>query len=153
MKFGWINAFGASIVVFMMIPNLVYAIRNKGEQNLCISRFANIIEQLGRYACIVLMWVPLFVWSFGFASVAEMILYILGNAVLLTAYWIVFGLYMKKKSARRALTLAIIPSCIFLFSGILLRHWLLVGFAALFAVGHIFVTYKNVEKTGTYISK
>jgi hypothetical protein len=31
-------------------------------------------------------------------------------------------------------------------SGLLLRHWLLVGFALLFAVGHIYVTWKNIAK-------
>lgn len=28
MKFGWINAFGAVIVILMLIPNVIYAIRN-----------------------------------------------------------------------------------------------------------------------------
>ena len=144
MKFGWINVFGAIIVVFMLIPNIVYAIKNKGEKNLCTNRFMNAVEQLGRYACIILMWLPLLVRKFGFKSVFEMILYLAGNGILLAAYWIVYAIYMKHKTPGLALTLAIIPSCIFLLSGILLRHWLLVGFAVLFAAGHIYVTKKNV---------
>ena len=101
MKFGWINIFGAIIVILMLIPNIVYAIKNKGEKNLCTNRFMNVIEQIGRYSC------------------------------------------MKRRSVPLALVLAILPACIFLLSGILLRHWLLVGFAVLFAVGHIYVTYHN----------
>ena len=143
MEFGWINVFGAIIVILMLIPNIVYAIKNRSEKNLCMNRFMNVIEQIGRYSCIVLMWLPLFVWKFGFASVFEMLLYLICNGMLLAAYWIVFAFYMKHKTERRALILAILPACIFLLSGILLRHWLLVGFAVLFAVGHIFVTYKN----------
>ncbi|MBQ7202485.1 MAG: hypothetical protein IJS03_00555 [Eubacterium sp.] len=143
MQFGWINAFGAVIVVLMLIPNIVYAIKNKGNKNLCTNKFMNIVEQLGRYACIILMWLPLLVWEFGFRSVGEMIAYFVLNGVLLAAYWLIFALYMKQKSLKLALALAIIPSCIFLFSGLLLRHWLLVGFALLFAVGHIYVTSKN----------
>ena len=50
---------------------------------------------------------------------------------------------MKRRTIPLALVLAILPACIFLSSGILLRHWLLVGFAVLFAVGHIYVTYHN----------
>ena len=146
MEFGWINVFGAVIVILMLIPNIVYAIKNKGEKNLCTNRFMNAIEQIGRYACIVLMWLPILVWEFGFASVFEMLLYAAGNALLLAAYWIVFAIYMKRRSAGLALALAIIPACIFLLSGILLRHWLLVGFAVLFAVGHIYVTEKNAKK-------
>ena len=61
MKFGWINIFGAGAVILMLIPNIIYAIKNKDEKNLCTNRFMNIIEQVGRYACIFLMWLPLFV--------------------------------------------------------------------------------------------
>ena len=143
MKLGWINVFGAAIVILMMIPNIIYAVKNKGEKNLCENKLMNVTEQIGRYACIVLMWLPLLVWEFGFASVLEMTLYFALNGILLIAYWLVFTVYFKKKSAKLALTLAIIPACIFLISGILLRHWLLVGFAAVFAIGHIYVTKKN----------
>ena len=104
-------------------------------------------EQVGRYAGIVFMWLPLIVWKFGFASVFEMVLYLACNGTLLAAYWISFAVYMKHRTAQLALILAILPSCIFLFSGILLRHWLLVSFAVLFAVGHIYVTYKNAVFT------
>ena len=143
MEFGWINIFGAVIVILMLIPNIGYAIKNKGEKNYCTNLFMNIIEQIGRYACIVLMWLPLLVWKFGFASVFEMILYLACNGLFLAVYWIAFAVYMNRKSLKLALVLAIVPSCIFIFSGILLRHWLLAGFAILFAVGHIYVTYKN----------
>ena len=79
MKFGWINVFGAVIVILMLIPNIVYAIKNKDEKNLCTNRLMNVIEQIGRYACIVLMWLPLLVWKFGFQSVFELLLYLFGN--------------------------------------------------------------------------
>ena len=71
--------------------------------------------------------------------------YLAGNGVFLAAYWIVFARYFKEKNAKRALILAILPSFIFFMSGLLLRHWLLTGFAVLFAVGHIYVTEKNAE--------
>jgi hypothetical protein len=145
MKFGWINVFGAAFVILMLVPNIVYAIKNKDEKNLCTNRIMNIIEQIGRYGCVVLMWLPILVWKFGFASVFEMILYLVGNGILLAAYWIAFAIFMKKKNTKLALTLAILPACIFLLSGVLLRHWLLVGFAVLFTIGHAFVTYKNSE--------
>ena len=143
MEFGWINVFGAVIVVLMLIPNIVYALKNKGEKNLCANRFMNIVEQVGRYACIALMCLPLLVWKFGFASVLDMMLYMACNGLLLAAYWITFAFYMKRRSVRLALVLAVLPACIFLLSGILLQHWLLAGFAVVFAIGHIYVTYKN----------
>ena len=143
MEFGWINVFGAVIVVLMLIPNIVYAIKNKGEKNLCANRFMNVVEQVGRYACIVLMWLPLLVWKFGFASVLDMMLYMACNGLFLVAYWIAFAVYMKQKTVQLALVLAVLPACIFLLSGILLQHWLLAGFSVVFAIGHIYVTYKN----------
>ncbi len=143
MEFGWLNLFGACIVVLMLVPNIVYAVRNKNGKNLCTNKLLNLVEQLGRYACIVLMWFPLMVWKFGFTSIIAMLTYFLGNGSLLLIYWIVFFLYMKEKTGGRALVLAIVPSLIFLLSGILLRHWLLVGFAVLFAIGHVSVTLKN----------
>ncbi|MBQ6118888.1 MAG: hypothetical protein IJK98_06620 [Clostridia bacterium] len=145
MKFGWINGFGAGIVALLLIPNIVYAIKHKGEKNLCTNKLMNALEQVGRYACIVLMWLPLLVWEFGFPGEVEMLLYLAGNAALLIAYWIVFARYFKEKSAEQALVLAILPACVFLLSGLTLRHWLLAAFAVVFAIGHIYVTQKNAD--------
>ncbi|MBR5064962.1 MAG: hypothetical protein IKX09_01785 [Oscillospiraceae bacterium] len=145
MEFGWISVFGAVIVILMLIPNIVYALRNPGEKNNCTSKIMNAIEQIGRYACIVLMWLPLLVWKFGFPSVFEMLLYLFGNGLLLVLYWAVYAAFLKRKTGKRALALAVIPACIFLMSGLLLRHWLLVVSAVLFGVGHIYVTRKNAE--------
>ncbi len=146
MEFGWISVFGAGIVVLMLIPNVVYALRrNKGGEGPRGNPFLNALEQIGRYACIVLMWLPLGVGKFGFPSVAEMIAYLGGNACLLAAYWLVFALYFKKKTPRRALILAVLPACIFLLSGLTLRHRLLVGAALLFAVGHVCVTLHSAK--------
>ena len=130
----------------MLIPNIVYAVKNKDEKNSCTNQFMNAIEQIGRYACIVLMWLPLLVWKFGFPSVFEMILYLFGNGCLLVAYWIAFALYMKKKTPSLALILAVLPACIFLLSGLTLHHWLLAGFAILFGIGHLYVTNQNIQR-------
>ena len=145
MKFGWINVCGAVIVVLMLAPNVVYALRHKDEKNLCENRWMNALEQVGRYASIVLMWLPLLVWEFGFRREAEMLVYFTGNLTLLAAYWAVFAVYMKKKTPCRALALAVLPTCVFLLSGLTLRHWLLVLSAVLFGIGHIYVTLKNAQ--------
>lgn len=29
MEFGWINIFGAAIVILIMIPNIIYAVKHK----------------------------------------------------------------------------------------------------------------------------
>lgn len=144
MSFGWINVFGAIIVVLMLVPNVVYALKNRGEENRCTDRWMNLLEQIGRYGCIAFMWFPLLVGKFSFRSVPEMTLYLGGNGALLAVYWFVYARYLRERTRQRALTLAVVPACIFLMSGLLLRHWLLEVFALFFAVGHIYVTMQNV---------
>lgn len=103
----------------------------------------NIIEQVGRYGSMTFMILPLFVWEFGFSSVFMMFIYVLGNGTLLLAYLIIWVFYFKKQTMGKAMMLAIIPTCIFLLSGLTLYHWALVVAAVIFGLGHIYVTYQN----------
>lgn len=153
MEFGWINFFGVAIIGIMMVPNAIFALRNKNNTNHCKNKLINGAEQIGRYACIVLMWLPLGVWKFGFCSVAEMLIYLIGNSALLLLYLIVWVFYFKGQSLGKAMILAIIPTVIFLMSGLLLRHWLLVLAAVMFAVGHICITYGNNKETTNFKEK
>ena len=73
MKFGWINGFGGLVVITMLIPNIIYAVKNQGKENNCKCVVINAIEQIGRYSSMALMCVPLLVWEFGFQSVADII--------------------------------------------------------------------------------
>ena len=142
MEFGWINLFGAGIVVLMMIPNIIYAARQKqDETQIEVPRGLSACEQVGRYGCIILMWLPLLVWKFGFGSVEEFLIYLIGNGALLLCYYLSWMLYSRKKTLSVAMALAIIPTAIFLLSGILLQHWLLVAFAILFGACHCTITY------------
>lgn len=143
MEFGWINAVGGGLVALLLVPNIVYAVRFPGGENRCRNRWMNLLEQIGRYASMVLMIFPVGVWEFGFPSVGAMLAYLAGNAGLLAAYWIVWGLYFRKQTRRRALALALLPTGMFLLSGVTLGHWLLVLSAVLFGVGHVYVTLEN----------
>ena len=142
MEFGWINLFGAGIIVLIMIPNIIYAAKQKqDETQIKVPRYLSACEQLGRYGCIILMWLPLLVWKFGFGSVEEYLIYLIGNGVLLLCYYLFWMFYSRKKTLSVAMALAIIPTAIFLLSGILLRHWLLVVAAILFGSAHCMITY------------
>ena len=142
MEFGWINLFGAGIVVLIMIPNIIYAARQKqDETQIEVPHGLSACEQVGRYGCIILMWLPLLVWKFGFGSVEVFLIYLIGNGALLLCYYLSWMLYSRKKTLSVAMALAIIPTAIFLLSGLLLRHWLLVAFAILFGFAHCTITY------------
>lgn len=81
--------------------------------------------------------------EFGFASDGHFVAYFIANIILLVAYWFVYALYFHKRTNGKSMALAIIPSCIFIIDGILLRHYLLVSFAIIFALSHICITRKD----------
>lgn len=143
MKFGILNLTGFIIVALMMVPNIIYALRKPGEENRCRSKAALILEQIGRYGSMAMMVLPVLVWEFGFSSAAEFAIWIALCAALMSAYYIVWYFYFKKATPPRALWLAILPSGIFIFRGLFLRHWLLVAFGLIFAAGHIYITRCN----------
>ena len=143
---GWLNWFGLIIVALMMIPNILYAVRHRGAENRCTKRLVNIAEQIGRYGCMFLMVFNVGVAELGFASVAAFLAYLIGNVVLLLAYFACWIVYAKKQSMFVALLLAILPTLLFLLSGLTMRHWLLVGFALLFGAPHIYITVVNARE-------
>lgn len=143
MQFGWLNLTGFMIVAMMMIPNIIYALRNRHMVNKCTSRPMLILEQVGRYGSMTLMVFPLLVWEFGFASVGAFILWGTMSVTMLLAYFICWGFYFRKPSLPVSLWLAILPSAIFILRGVFLRHWLLTAFGIIFAVGHIYITWFN----------
>ena len=146
MEFGWINGWGATIVIIMLIPNIIFTIRNPHLENKCENVIMNTIEQVGRYTSMALMIVPVLAWKFGFKSVLEMIFYVVVTSVLLLLYLVVWFFYLKSQSKDKAIILALLPTMIFVISGILLRHWLLMIAGILFGIGHIYVTLQNSKK-------
>lgn len=139
----WLNIFGLILVVLILVPNIIYAFKFRDQQNKCTNKIMNIIEQVGRYGCMFLMIFNIGIAEFGFASKAMFLVYLIGNAALLISYWIIWILYFKKQTYWEQLALAIIPTCLFLLSGITIQHYLLVIWSVIFGIGHIFVTNKN----------
>lgn len=146
MEFNWINVWGAMIVIIMLIPNIIFAIRNPYLENKCKNVIMNIIEQIGRYTSMVLMIFPIFVREFSFKSVLEMICDVVVTSILLLVYWVVWFFYLKIKSKNKAIILAVLPTMIFVISGILLRHWSLMLAGISFGIGHIYVTLQNTKR-------
>lgn len=146
MEFNWINVWGAMIVIIMLIPNIIFAIRNPYLENKYKNVIMNIIEQIGRYTSMVLMIFPIFVREFSFKSVLEMICDVVVTSILLLVYWVVWFFYLKTKSKNKAIILAVLPTMIFVISGILLRHWSLMLAGISFGIGHIYVTLQNTKR-------
>lgn len=143
-EMGWLNTFGLILVVMLLFPNIIYAIKYKDQKNLCTNKLMNVLEQIGRYACMFLMVFNIGITEFGFRSVESFLSYGFGNIVLILSYWITWMLYFHKQSFCKQIILAILPTCIFLLCGITMQHYLLVLFGILFGVSHMYVTSKNL---------
>ena len=141
MEFGVINIANAVILGLIMIPNIVYAIRG-GTDSTSDNPIVTILEQVGRYASMVLMVLPLGVWKFGFPSVGEFLAYLFGNGMLVLLYLVTWIFYSRKKNYTETLILAITPVLIFVLTGICLRHWLLVAAATMFGICHISISIR-----------
>ncbi|MGN0114343.1 MAG: hypothetical protein ACI396_03370 [Acutalibacteraceae bacterium] len=141
----WFNPFGFVAMVIIMIPNIVFAIKCKdGFENLYQNKAVIILEQIGRYGCFFTMIINVPYTSFGFNSVAAFFVYIAANAVLILAYCIIFIVCFRKNNLFRAIALSVLPTAVFLLSGILSCSVLLTVFALIFAPCHIIVSCKNV---------
>ena len=143
---GWINIFGLVFMVIIMIPNVVFALKCRdGFENRQKNKIIEVLEQVGRYGCFAFMLINIPGTWFGWASDEAFALYLIVDAVLVTAYCVIWAVCFKKNSVFRALSLSVIPSVIFLFSGIMSRSVLLMISAIVFAPCHILISYKNAK--------
>ena len=146
MTFGWINGINAVAVIWLIIVNILAV--KKGIAGSMESRYTiiNVCEQIGRYGCMTLMILPIAVsgWGFGFTSVAEMLIWICVTMIILIVYSV---LWTRKKFGSKAVLygLAILPVCLFLINGVLLRHWLLIVFSLLFGFCHLWIVSENIK--------
>lgn len=140
----WFNLTGLIFVVVLLIPNIIYAATNKdGFADKFHNKLVETGEQIGRFGCFILMFIQLPYVTLGYIYDGAQTLYLILGIVLLAFYcggWIVFR---KKNSVAKALTLSILPSVLFLESGILTLNIPLVVLSVVFAICHITISYKN----------
>ena len=142
----WLNIYGLVFVVIILIPNIVFAVKCKdGFENLWKNKIVEILEQIGRFSCFLFMIVNIPGTCFGWQSSEMMAVYLAANAVLAAAYCIIWAACFRKSGIFRDLALSIIPSVMFLFSGLMCRSVLLTAAALIFAPSHIMLSYKNAK--------
>lgn len=140
----FINFYGLAFMLVIMIPNIIFAVKNKdGFENLWKNKFVELFEQIGRCGCFAFMIVIIPGMGFCFYSKIEFILYLIIDTVLLLSYILIW--IFKTNSVFKSLALSIIPSVIFLASGILTRYIPLIASAVIFAPCHILISYKNAK--------
>ena len=140
---GWFNYYGIAIMAIIMIPNIVYAVKHKndGEKAYRNKTFV-IAEQIGRYGCFAFMIFNIPYTYFNFWFNHALAVYLSVNGALCLAYLIFWAALWNKSGILKALSLSVLPSCIFLFSGIVLANIPLIVFAVIFSVNHILISCK-----------
>ena len=142
----WLNVFGLVMVAVIMIPNILFAMKCKdGFVNKWNNKSVETVEQIGRFGCFGFMIINIPGTWFGWWSDEAFAVYLVVDAVLVTLYCVIWAVCFRKSSVFRALALSIIPSVLFLFSGIMSRSILLTIAAVLFAPSHILISYQMIS--------
>lgn len=142
----WLNVFGLVFVAVIMIPNIIFAIKCKdGFENKWNNKLVEILEQIGRFGCFGFMIINIPGTCSGWQSDEAFAVYLIADTILVLLYCLIWAVCFKKNDMFRALALSIIPSVLFLFSGIMSRSILLIVSAVIFAPCHIVISYKNAK--------
>ena len=132
------------MIAVIMIPNIIFAVRCKeGFQNKWSNKFVEVAEQIGRFGCFGFMIINIPGTWFGWWSDEAFAIYLIVDAILVVLYCAIWIICFKNSSIFRTLALSIIPSVLFLFSGIMSRSVLLIVSSLLFAPAHILISYKT----------
>ena len=84
--------------------------------------------------------------SFGWWSDEAFAIYLILNIALVIFYCLIWIICFKQNSIFRVLAFSILPSIIFLFSGIISRSILLIVGSIIFAPCHIMISFCNAKK-------
>lgn len=140
----WLNVFGIGFLIVILTPNAIFALKcPQGFENQWQNRWLETIEQIGRFGCMAFMALNIPGTWFGWWSDEAFAVYLIADTLLAAAYCLIWILCSRKNTLFRALALSILPSALFLLSGILSRSVLLTLSALLFAPSHILISYKN----------
>lgn len=144
------NPWGFLFLSIIMIPNIIFAIKNKEAFENSIQKkwfkILEIFEQIGRYGCFFCMMFNISGTYFGFSSNFSFRIYLIINGILIFSYCLIWITHFRKNNLFRGISLSVIPSIIFLFSGIISKSILLINFAIIFAPCHIAISILNTKR-------
>lgn len=140
----WFNFYGLIFVIIILIPNIIFAINHKdGFENKYQNKTVEFFEQIGRFGCFILMFLSIPCACIGFWFDNAKFLYLLFGGIVVFLYCLGWIVFRNENSVRKSLWLSILPSILFLQSGVLMLNIPLIVLAVVFAVCHITISYKN----------
>lgn len=99
----WINLYGLALMLVIMVPNMIFAAKNKDSfQNLWSNKAVEFLEQIGRFGsfCFMVLIIP--GCGFGFLSNEAFAMYLVIDVVLTTIYCLVWIICFQKNSIGRS---------------------------------------------------
>ena len=129
----------------LVIPEMVYTVKGMNK-NYPGPKRNIILDYVFKYGCLILMFLPLGIGKFGFKSVASMLIYLFGNGILVLVYVIIFIINIKKDSFKVDLILLEIQTLVFILSGLILSHYLLVICAFVYGTLHYKIMLENKDQ-------
>ena len=140
----YLNYWGLIFVIVILIPNIVFAVTCKdGFENRYQNKLIEILEQIGRFGCFLSMFITIPFMCKGYWFKNGEIVYLISGVLLAALYCLGWIIFWKEDSVRKSLYLSVIPSVLFVESGIISGNFLLMIFAVIFEPCHILISYMN----------
>lgn len=140
----YVNFWGLIFVVIILIPNIVFAISCKdGFENRYQKKLVETLEQIGRFGCFFSMFIVVPYMNKGYWFQQGKAIYLILGFLFVGLYCLGWIVFWKENSIRKSLYLSMIPSLLFLESGVVSGNILLLIFAVIFAPCHILISYWN----------
>ena len=93
----WFNYYGLIAIIIIMLPNIIFAINHKDSFiNTYKNTTLSVLEQIGRYACMIFMIFNIPYTYFNFWFDYALIIYLSINGGLCLSYLIFWAICWKK---------------------------------------------------------
>lgn len=139
-----LNYWGLIFTIVILIPNIVFSITCKeGFENRYQNKLVGFLEQIGRFGCFISMFLIIPFMNKGYWFRQGKTVYLVLGVILIILYCLGWIAFWKENSIRKSLYLSIIPSLLFIESGIISGNIILLIFVIIFAPCHILISYKN----------
>lgn len=144
---GMFNYIGLIFISLIMIPNIIFGIKNKdGFNNIYQNKLVETLEQISRFSCIGLMIINIPYLYYDIIIKDYYLLYIIVGLTLILVYLIGWIICWKKYYIFRSYLLSIIPSILFIFCGVMILYIPLIIMSLIFTYSHITISLKNAYK-------
>ena len=89
----WLNIYGLITMIIIMVPNIIFAIKEKSFESKYNNKIVEFIEQIGRFGSMGLMIFNIPLLDYGYFLPNGKVLYVFLSAILSILYCIVWFLY------------------------------------------------------------